>query len=70
MSKLAVRGALRSKTIWVNVLTVVAGLSAVAGPATGLIGPQGAAVLLVASGVANIILRTITTESLTEKGYD
>jgi hypothetical protein len=65
-----IRGALRSKTMWVNTLTVLAGLSAVAAPATGLIGPQGAAVLLVVSGVANIILRTITVESLEEKGRE
>ena len=62
------RGAKRSRVIWVNVLTVVAGLSAVAGPLTGLLGPQAAAALLVASGVANIILRTVRVESLEDKG--
>jgi hypothetical protein len=62
------RGAKRSKVVWVNALTVVAGLSAVAGPLTGLLGPQAAAALLVASGVANIILRTLTVESLEDKG--
>ena len=64
----ALKGAFRSRTVWVNALTAVAGLSALAGPLTGLLGPQAAAGLLVASGVANIILRTITTESLEEKG--
>jgi hypothetical protein len=33
-----------------------------------LLGPQAAAALLVASGVANIILRTVTVESLEDKG--
>jgi hypothetical protein len=64
------RGALRSKVVWVNALTAVAGLSAIAGPLAGLLGPQAAAGLLVASGVANIILRTITNESLAEKGRE
>jgi uncharacterized membrane protein HdeD (DUF308 family) len=62
------KGAARSKTIWINALTAIAGLSALAGPLTGLLGPQTAAAVLVASGVANIVLRAITTESLEEKG--
>ena len=68
MNTNVLRGAKRSRVVWVNTLTVVAGLSAVAGPLTGLLGPQAAAALLVASGVANIILRTVTSESLEEKG--
>ena len=66
----AVKGALRSRTIWVNALTAIAGLSALAGPLTGVLGPQAAAAILLASGVANIVLRVVTPESLTEKGYD
>lgn len=56
------RGSLKSKTVWINVLTLVVDY---AGVLTGVI-PPGALTAIVA--LANIGVRVLTTESLAEKG--
>ena len=64
------KGALRSKTIWVNVfLAVLGGLELVGSHLTTLFGTEVAAAILLVGGVANLALRAVTTQSLSEKGY-
>lgn len=64
----SLKGALRSKTIWVNVLTMVAAI------VTLLIGdewvkenPRVVAILGIVLGIVNVLLRFGTTESLPDK---
>ena len=64
------KGALRSKTIWVNVfLAVLGGLELVGSHLTTLFGTEVAAAILLVGGVANLALRAVTTQSLSEKGH-
>ncbi len=56
------RGSLKSKTVWINVLSLVVDYG---GVLTGVI-PPGALTAIVA--LANIGVRVLTTESLAEKG--
>ena len=56
------KGAVKSKTVWLNVLTLIVDHSAVL---SGVV-PPGALTAIVA--LANIGVRVLTTQSLAEKG--
>ena len=63
------KGALKSKTVWFNVLLALLGsLELMGAHLTTLWGPQVAAAIMLSGAVANLVLRTITTQSLQEKG--
>jgi hypothetical protein len=62
------QGALKSKTVWWNVfLALLASMEMFAGNLTILFGQEVAASILMAGALTNIILRTITTQALSEK---
>jgi hypothetical protein len=62
------KGALKSKTVWWNVLlAVLGGLELVGGHMTVLWGQEVAAAILMLGALANIVLRTVTTQALSEK---
>lgn len=54
----------KSKTIWVNVLTVLAGMGSVVQLWTPILDPVIIGVGMSVVGLANIVLRTITTEGI------
>ena len=56
------KGAVKSKTVWLNALTLIVDYSAVL---SGVV-PPGALTAIVA--LANIGVRVLTTQSLAEKG--
>lgn len=63
------RGAISSKTIWVNVfLAVLSGLELMSSHITTILGPKWAAGLVMFGALVNIGLRAYTTMSLTERG--
>lgn len=65
-----VRGAVISKTIWLNVfLAALSGLELMGSNITTILGPKWAAGLVMVGSLTNIALRAYTTMSLTEKGY-
>lgn len=59
-----VTGALKSKTVWLNTLTT---LVEVANYVTPFIPPQYHAAIVAGVGVVNIVLRSVTTQPLSEK---
>lgn len=62
------KGALKSKTVWWNVLlALLASLEMFAGNLTALFGQDVAASILLVGALANLVLRTITTQALAEK---
>ena len=62
------QGALKSKTVWWNVLlAVLGGLELVGGHMTVLWGQEVAAAILMVGALANLALRTVTTQALSEK---
>jgi len=62
------KGALKSKTVWWNVLlAVLASLELFASHLTTLFGQEVAASVLLAGAVINLVLRTVTTQALSEK---
>lgn len=62
------KGALKSKTVWFNVLlAVLGGLELMGAHLTTLFGAQVAAAIMLTGAVANLALRAITTQSLQEK---
>ena len=62
------KGALKSKTVWWNVLlALLASLEMFAGNLTVLFGQDVAASILLVGAMANLVLRTITTQALREK---
>lgn len=62
------KGALKSKTVWWNVLlAVLGGLELVGGHMTVLWGQEVAAAILMIGALANLVLRTVTTQALSEK---
>ena len=64
----ALKGATRSRTMWLNVIiAVLAGLELAGAHLTTLLGTQVAAAILLAGGIANLGLRAVTTQSLAEK---
>jgi hypothetical protein len=61
-----IRQNLKSKTVWLNVATAAAGITAylVANPAlVAAYGPQAIVVI----GIANVLLRNVTTKSIDDK---
>jgi hypothetical protein len=63
-----IKGALKSKTVWWNVfLAVLGGLELLGAHLTSLFGTQVAAAILLVGGVANLALRAVTTQALSEK---
>lgn len=63
-----VKGALKSKTVWWNVLlAVLGGLELVGGHMTVLWGQEVAAAILMVGALANLVLRAMTTQALAEK---
>jgi hypothetical protein len=68
MDKKTFAGALKSKTVWWNVfLALLASAEMFAGNLTILFGQEVAASILLIGAVANLVLRTITTQALSEK---
>lgn len=62
------KGALKSKTVWFNVLiAVLGGLELLGAHFTTLFGTQVAAAILLVGGIANLGLRAVTTQPLSEK---
>ncbi len=62
------KGALKSKTVWWNVLlAVLGGLELMGGHMTVLWGQEVAAAILMVGALANMVLRTVTTQALSEK---
>ena len=63
-----IRGALKSRTVWWNVLlAVLASLELFASHLTTLFGQEVAAAVLLTGAVINLVLRTVTTQALSEK---
>ena len=63
------RGAVRSKVIWLNVaLAALTGLELMGAHITTLLGPKWAAGIVMIGALTNVALRAYTTMSLTEKG--
>ena len=63
------KGALKSRTVWFNVLlAILGGLELMGAHLTTLFGAQVAATIMLTGAMANLVLRTITTQSLQEKG--
>lgn len=59
------RGALRSRTVWMNaILAILGGLELVGAHLTTLFGAEVAAGILLAAAMANLILRAVTTTPL------
>jgi hypothetical protein len=62
------KGALKSKTVWFNVLlAVLGGLELMGAHLTTLFGSQVAAAIMLSGAVANLALRAVTTQALSEK---
>jgi hypothetical protein len=62
------KGAIKSKTVWWNVLlAILASLEMFAGNLTTIFGQDVAASILLVGALANLVLRTITTQALAEK---
>jgi len=62
------KGALKSKTVWWNVLlALLASLEMFAGNLTVLFGQNVAASILMVGAMANLVLRVVTTQALADK---
>lgn len=62
------KGAVKSKTVWFNVLiAVLGGLELLGAHLTALLGTQVAAAILLTGGIINLALRAVTTQALSEK---
>lgn len=69
MAKALIRGALSSKTVWINVgLAVLSGLELMSSHITTILGPKWAAGLVMVGALTNIGLRAYTSMSLADKG--
>jgi len=63
-----IRGAIKSKTVWFNVLlAILGGLELMGAHLTTLWGPQIAAAIMLSGAMANLALRAVTTQPLSEK---
>ena len=68
MDMQTLKGALKSKTVWWNVLlALLASLEMFAGNLTVLFGQNVAASILMIGAMANLVLRVVTTKALAEK---
>jgi hypothetical protein len=64
-------GALRSKMVYVNVLlAVLSALELMGAHLTELFGTKVSAAVLLVGALTNIVLRTVTTQSLAEKAAE
>ena len=54
----------KSKTMWVNILTVVAGAGSVVQIWQPFLGPVGMGIALSVVGTANIVLRAVTSQGV------
>jgi Zn-dependent protease len=62
------KGALKSKTVWWNVLlALLASLEMFAGNLTVLFGQDVAASILLVGAMCNLVLRVVTTQALSQK---
>jgi len=62
------KGALRSRTVWWNILlALLASLEMFAGNLTVLFGQDVAASILLIGALCNLVLRTVTTQPLADK---
>jgi hypothetical protein len=62
------KGALKSRTVWWNILlAVLGGLELIGGHLTTLFGAQVAAAILAVGALANLVLRAVTTTPLRDK---
>jgi hypothetical protein len=62
------KGALKSRTVWWNVLLAfLASIEMFAGNLTILFGQNVAASIMLVGAMANLVLRTITTQALADK---
>jgi hypothetical protein len=62
------KGALKSRTVWWNILlAVLGGLELIGGHLTTLFGTQVAAAILAVGALANLALRASTTTPLRDK---
>ena len=65
---LMLKGALRSKMVWWNVLlAVLASLELFASHLTVLFGQEVASAVLLLGALVNLVLRAVTTQALTDK---
>ncbi len=68
MNLATLKGALKSKTVWWNVLlAVLASLEMFASHLTVLFGQSVASAVLLLGALVNLVLRTVTTQALTDK---
>lgn len=68
MDLTTLKGALRSKTVWWNVaLAVLASLEMFASHLTVLFGQSVASAVLLLGALVNLVLRTVTTQALSDK---
>lgn len=64
-----IRGAVRSKTVWINVaLAALSGLELMGSHITTLLGQKWAAGLVMLGAITNVVVRAYTTQTLAEKG--
>jgi len=62
------QGALKSKTVWFNVLiAILGGLELMGAHLTTLFGSQVAAAIMLSGAIANLALRAVTTQPLSAK---
>lgn len=62
------KGALKSRTVWWNILlALLASLEMFAGNLTVLFGQDVAASILLVGALANLVLRSVTTQALADK---
>ena len=68
MNLATLKGALKSKTVWWNILlALLASLEMFAGHLTVLFGQNVASAVLLLGAMLNLVLRVITTQPLSEK---
>ena len=68
MDMQTLKGALKSKTVWWNILlALLASLEMFAGHLTVLFGQNVASATLLLGAMLNLALRVVTTQSLSEK---
>ena len=58
----------KSKTVWLGIVASVAGLSGL--PIVAVLPPKAAAYVLTASGIAGVVLRTVTKQPISASATD